>query len=112
MYCAEHPPKNVQYYKGLGTFTKAQSIKIGKSFQKYVKQITYVKERDDKLINALFGKDAEQRKAKILAYKPHLGQNRALPTIGADYLMDQVTEYSVSTLSRAIPDFIDGLKES
>lgn len=104
--------KDVQYYKGLGTFTKEQAIKIGKKFDHYTKCIRWSNRQiEEKYITILFEADAKMRKQVINRWQPIVGQDRSNPSIDIKYLMSQVTEYFVASLDRAIPDHIDGLKD-
>ena len=81
-----------------------------------MKEVVPVTDTYGNLIMDMYGKDSSKRKAIIIkTLKNPIVPKPELPNdeIGLEYIItQQVADYSVETLNRAIPNFIDGLKDS
>lgn len=102
-------PKNatISYFKGLGT-NKPEHIK--ETWNKRVIEYVY-DERTDEAMNKLFGDDSTLRKKLLAEYDPHDRSGEIAREISV-FLEKQVVQFSIEDCKRAIPNMMDGLKES
>ena len=115
-YNKETKNKNgeIKYFKGLGTNTKEEAIEIfGKKMIEFE-----VEENTDENIKKVFDpKQSDNRKKWIEEYDPQgfeeivsVDQYQKLSI--SDYLNNEMILYSIDNCRRALPNVVDGLKES
>jgi DNA topoisomerase-2 len=103
---------SVAYFKGLGTFEKRQIQTVVKEEHK-VLSYTLDNKEDSEAMSLAFSKlRANDRKAWIQAYQNNpIDPSQVTQLSLADFVNRCLRSYSVSTLQRAIPSVLDGLKE-
>ena len=112
----EHNPnKNqVRYFKGLATSTDED---IREDFGRYPVGFVKTDECSDALHKVFHKDEADYRKEWILKYVPAIRDrkipNYQLETITiADFLNEEMINFSIDDCKRSIPNVLDGLKES
>jgi DNA topoisomerase II len=112
-YHETHKGGEIQYFKGLGTNTKKEAIEI---FGKKMIEFVYDAQAGENIIK-VFGPDSDIRKKWLEEFDPHntkeivsSEQYQQLPI--SDYLNYEMIHYSIASCVRALPNIMDGLKES
>ena len=108
-----HPTvKKIKYYKGLGTSTNKEAKEYFSNLDKYVKNVSFDDAAADSLQLAFDSKLSKERKEwlatgeqKSLDYK-----KTVFPV--HDFIHSELLQFSLSSVQRAIPSAVDGLKES
>jgi len=101
----------IKYYKGLGTSTQDEA----KEYFKNMKKITYEHtETSDEAINLAFNKKrANDRKEWLASYDKNDVLDYSEPNVNYEtFINKDLIHFSNRNLERAIPNIMDGLKES
>jgi DNA topoisomerase-2 len=102
----------VKYYKGLGSFEEGECQPIFKVLKLTSFEEEEAKSRVSLLDRALGEKSSSERKKLILQYDPAL-QFPIEGTATLDlFIRTQLSQYHRAAVDRAIPDLVDGFKES
>jgi DNA topoisomerase II len=108
---------NLHYYKGIGTHSRDEIIRIFKKYQQSI--LTYiVDDRSAHLFNVYFGSDPDLRKAELslpsVSATPEqvLRQYQTQQLSCSDHLLWETNPYQKDNLDRKLPHVIDGQNQS
>jgi DNA topoisomerase-2 len=108
----EHAKWSVKYFKGLGSSTKDQARGYFKQLNRYIKPMIMEDDSTDRIALLFDAKKADLRKHWMQTTIPS-SLDYTATTMGVTRFVDtELHDFSMETLTRAIPALVDGLKES
>lgn len=103
---------HIKYFKGLGSSTKEQARAYFRNMQRYLKPMEHDVCTDDRVQLLFDSKNADRRKAWMLnTPRTTLDYEASRMTISR-FVDTEMHDFSMETITRAIPGLDDGLKES
>jgi DNA gyrase/topoisomerase IV subunit B len=115
-YHKEHKDKGgeIKYFKGLGTNTKKEALEI---FGKKMIEFSFDSNAEENINKVFDPKQTDIRKKWLEEYDPlkiqEIVSNEQYQQLSvSDYLNNEMILYSIDSCKRALPNIMDGLKES
>ena len=103
---------NIRYLKGLGSSTRQEAVSYFSNISKYLKHIT-MDEFGGQKMDLFFNKDRSSDRKEWLKDTNNMDLDYESKEQAVEAFVDtELKQFSLETLTRAIPSLVDGLKES